>query len=229
MLIGSLVLIFVFVSCLLSDRISSAQAEDAVPQLQPQPQPQKQAPAATATPRVGSRKIGYVYGRMPESRGNLHPQEDLKLTTSVPKDVHSNEGWRYPWIELTVENVGQQPWYFSRRAETAGLEFHVRDAQGNELVPNERGAGLARNALTSQPSRAENLLPGQKTKFFFVALGDCMKFPLNQIYRVQLRWTINMHPTAELRASEGPDRDNGLSPTLESNVLEIDLREGRAK
>ena len=176
------------------------------------------SPTPTATPFRGR----FWPGKGPESKELLHPKNDLKLTISQPQEVGSSEAHRHPWIQLAIRNAGKQPWYFSRSAELVGMEISVYGPDGKKLPLNHRGIQKAKSAFTSLPGRTIDLLPGG-TETFKIALGDYMNFPLVRKYRVQIRWTVNMHPTATSRGASDMNHDRGLSPTLESNFYEIDF------
>jgi hypothetical protein len=167
-------------------------------------------------------------GKVAPSSQGVNPLSDLDLNVRlVKKGVHGyDDPMRSPWIELVVTNTGKRPWFFSRSAEFFGMDIFVRDSHGNRLALNERGKTLNRNALTSSPRRNVDLLPG-RSEVFRLPLGDYLALPTGQSYRIEIHWTIHMHPSEITRRSVVTDpsnRDVGFSPTLKSNELILDYR-----
>lgn len=162
-------------------------------------------------------------GAEPAVRGELNPEKDLKLVITRPhfRDADARaEAWQRPLIQMKVVNVSDRSWYFSRDARGFGIVLIVTDSQGTRVELNPDGKELSDNALTSRERRTVDSVPGHEEEFL-LALGEYMRLKDGKRYKVQIKWTIHMHPTAAARFPL--TRAPGLSPTLVSNVIELEL------
>lgn len=185
------------------------------------------SPRTFQTPSVSPVRGRSLPGRIPTNKQSMSAERDITLSIhKIPDhDAGDDASERFPWIRMTLLNKGNHGWYFSRDARNFGLTVIIRDSKGNEIALNSKGKDLQPDALSSKPRRAVDLQPG-KGEVFDLPVGDFAALRRGETYRIKIRWTIHMHPSAADRESMlAPKslRQLGISPTFTSDEIRVEL------